>query len=282
MTDLLNNDLWTSVPGPTYPNRHFFHCATAAGYTANNGAFLGVPCRTIYENMADHGNSYKFYSPQLKSTPLLYRNLRNIYNWMRIKNMSTFFEDARAGSLPQYSFIDPDWLKNDNHPPNNLHAGEQYVKDIYEAIRAGPQWQNTVFVLTYDENGGFYDHVAPPTCVPRPDNINPDSNVGDFQFDRLGPRVPTIIISPYVSKGAVYHSDDTSRFFEHSSIPATLKKLFNLPNFLTPRDAAALVFDDVISLSKPRTDCIQTLPTVQCIGLCRLSYIHGCSTCRLF
>ncbi|KAJ1339716.1 hypothetical protein BSLG_005622 [Batrachochytrium salamandrivorans] len=133
---------------------------------------------------------------------------------------------------------------------------------IYEAIRAGPQWQNTVFVLTYDENGGFYDHVAPPTCVFRPDNINPDSNVGDFQFDRLGPRVPTIIISPYVSKGAVYHSDDTSRFFEHSSIPATLKKLFNLPNFLTPRDAAALTFDDVISLSEPRTDCIQTLPTV--------------------
>ncbi|KAK5669041.1 Non-specific phospholipase C6 [Batrachochytrium dendrobatidis] len=61
---------------------------------------------------------------------------------------------------------------------------------------------------------------------------------------------------------AVYHSDDTSRFFEHSSIPATLKKLFNLPNFLTPRDAAALTFDDVISLSEPRTDCIQTLPTV--------------------
>ncbi|KAJ1339718.1 hypothetical protein BSLG_005624 [Batrachochytrium salamandrivorans] len=210
-----NHVFTPSVPGPTYPNRHFFHCATTAGYTANNGAFLGVPCRTIYENMADHGNSYKFYSPQLKSTPLL------------------------AGSLPQYSFIDPDWLKNDNHPPNNLHAGEQYVKDIYEAIRAGPQWQNTVFVLTYDENGGFYDHVAPPTCVPRPDNINPDSNVGDFQFDRLGPRVPTIIISPYVSKGAVYHSDDTSRFFEHSSIPAT-QKLFNLPNFLTPRDAAAL------------------------------------------
>ncbi|EGF80887.1 hypothetical protein BATDEDRAFT_24374 [Batrachochytrium dendrobatidis JAM81] len=109
MTDLLNKDLWTSVPGPTYPNRHFFHCATAAGYTANNGAFLGVPCRTIYENMADHGNSYKFYSPQLKSTPLLYRNLRNIYNWMRIKNMSTFFEDARADYLMQANHTSVFW-----------------------------------------------------------------------------------------------------------------------------------------------------------------------------
>ncbi|KAH6578264.1 hypothetical protein BSLG_007662 [Batrachochytrium salamandrivorans] len=254
-------DNWfASVPGPTYPNRHFYHCATASGYTSNTGNFLGIPCRTIYDNMDDAGVSFRFYSSQLKASPLLYRSLRTIPHLIKIKQIEEFYEDARDGTLRQYSFIDPDFSLNDNHPPHNLHAGEQYVKDIYEALRASPQWNQTMFIITYDENGGFYDHVVPPTDVPIPDASVVGTGVGDFKFDRLGPRVPTIVISPYVPKGGVIHSKTNGRYFEHSSIPATLKKLFKMPKFLTKRDAWALTFESVASLATIRTDCIETLP----------------------
>jgi phospholipase C len=142
--------------------------------------------------------------------------------------------------------------------------GQRLVKEVYEALRAGPQWNQTLLIVTYDEHGGFYDHVATPTAgVPSPDGVRGPPPFF-FKFDRLGVRVPTIMISPWIKKGTVVGRasgpTDTSEY-EHSSIPATIKKIFNLSSdFLTKRDAWAGTFEHIFTeLDQPRTDCPGTL-----------------------
>ncbi|KAL2917742.1 hypothetical protein HK105_202615 [Polyrhizophydium stewartii] len=254
-------DWHASVPGPTYPNRHFVHAATAQGRTDNSGVLAGISLKTIFDNLSANKVTWSVYADGTPSSLLLYTSFRLGANSGKILNTARFLSDAKAGKLPQYSFLDPNFSTTDNHPPHNLNAGEAYVKKLYEAVRASPQWNQTLFLITYDENGGFYDHVVPPTGVPIPDDSKLNPAAGDFKFDRLGVRVPTILISPLVPKGGVFQSTVPGRNYEHSSISATLKKLFNLPSFLTKRDAWALPFDSLASLSTPRTDCIVTLPT---------------------
>lgn len=107
------------------------------------------------------------------------------------------------------------------------------IERIYESLRDSPQWNTTLFIITYDEHGGFFDHVAPPSC-PSPDGIVANDVEGsglNFDFTRLGVRVPVIMISPWIAKGAVRHKPNgpfASSQFEHSSIPATLRSLFKL------------------------------------------------------
>ncbi|KAJ1341892.1 hypothetical protein BSLG_003545 [Batrachochytrium salamandrivorans] len=254
-------DNWfASMPGPTYPNRHFAHCATGYGYTGNTDSLIGVGCKTVFGNLDAAGVSWGVYSDAPLATTLLYRDMRSIPHLKKTYKFGAFIKDAAAGKLPQYTFLDPNNNFNDDHPPNNLHNGQKFIKDTYEALRSSPQWENTLFLITYDENGGFYDHVTPPTNVPIPDSSEMWPAVGDFKFERLGPRVPALVISPYVPKGAVIHSNIPGRNYEHSSIPATLKKIFGLPSFLTKRDAWAIPFDSIASLSSPRKDCIVKLP----------------------
>nr|KAJ3413674.1 hypothetical protein HK105_002012 [Polyrhizophydium stewartii] len=255
-------DWFASVPGPTYPNRHFAHCATAVGLTDNSNLLSGVGCRSIFENLDDNGKSWNIYASTIKLSTLMYKSMRWPNKLLHIRSIDRFITDAKAGKLPQYSYIDPDFDKNDNHPPNDIREGERFVKKLYEAVRASPQWNQTLFLITYDENGGFYDHVPPPTGVPILDDSPVSPAVGDFKFDRLGPRVPAILISPLVPKGGVFQSTVPGRNYEHSSIPATLKNIFNLPSFLTRRDAWALPFDNIASLPSPRTECPVTLPSI--------------------
>ncbi|VAH95995.1 unnamed protein product [Triticum turgidum subsp. durum] len=151
---------------------------------------------------------------------------------------------------------------NDDHPSHDVSEGQRFVKEVYEALRSGPQWEETLLVITYDEHGGFYDHVPTPVGVPSPDGIISDAPFF-FNFDRLGVRVPAFFISPWIEPGTVVHRPSgphpTSEF-EHSSIPATVKKIFNLGSFLTKRDAWAGTFDVVLTRDTPRTDCPATLP----------------------
>ncbi|KAH9248734.1 hypothetical protein BASA81_013575 [Batrachochytrium salamandrivorans] len=246
------DDWFSSFPGATYPNRHFVHCATSSGRTLNTDNIKGVPCKTIFNHLDKNKNSWKVYSDSARISTLLYRDMRHPKRLFNLRKTSHFKRDCAAGKLPQYSFLDPSYDKNDNHPPGNFNNGEAYVKEIYEAIRSSPQWNQTLFLLTYDEGGGFYDHVLPPTGVPIPDTKYPRPSFGDFNFDRLGTRVPTILISPLVPKGKVARSTVPGRHFEHSSIAATIKKVFGLPNFLTKRDEWALPFDTIANLPEPR------------------------------
>lgn len=143
---------------------------------------------------------------------------------------------------------------------------QKFIKEVYETLRASPQWNETLLLITYDEHGGYFDHVPTPVRnVPSPDGIvGPEPFL--FEFNRLGIRVPTIAVSPWIEKGTVVHGPNGSPFpsseYEHSSIPATVKKLFNLSTpFLTKRDEWAGTFENILQIRKePRTDCPETLP----------------------
>lgn len=265
-------DRWfASMPSSTQPNRMFVHSATSHGLTSNVTKKLvgGMPQKTIFDSLEENGFSFGIYFQSIPST-LFYRNLRKLKN---IDNFHPFDIDFKKhcaeGKLPNYVVLEPrfwDLLSipsNDDHPSHDVSKGQHFIKEVYEALRSSPQWNEMLFVITYDEHGGFFDHVPTPvTGVPSPDGIiGPDPF--KFKFDRLGVRVPALFISPWIERGTVLHKasgPEATSQYEHSSIPATVKKIFNLPHFLTKRDAWAATFDVLLTRSTPRTDCPETLP----------------------
>ena len=175
-----------------------------------------------------------------------------------------FLKDAASGDLPDYTYIDPDFEKNDNHPPHNLYSGESFLHSVYKAVRSSPLWNETLLIVTYDEHGGFYDHVVPPVDVPAPDqeSANPDPPSSDgFKFTRLGVRVPAILISPWIPKSSIFRSASSSRAnIEHSSISKTLMRIFDLPRSLSKRDEWAVSLHQCVSfLNTSRSDAPLTL-----------------------
>ncbi|KAL4341995.1 hypothetical protein GQ457_08G020340 [Hibiscus cannabinus] len=202
---------------------------------------------------------------------IIWFNNRNLRQLKYVDNFHpydlSFKRHCKEGKLPNYVVIDPRYFDiltaaaNDDHPSHDVSNGQKLVKEIYEALRSSPQWNQILFLITYDEHGGFYDHVPTPTGVPSPDDIV-SAEPYNFKFDRLGCRVPAILVSPWIEPGTVLHRPSgphpTSEF-EHSSIAATLKKIFNLKEFLTKRDAWAGSFDVVVNRSTPRTDCPEKL-----------------------
>ncbi|MCO5567779.1 hypothetical protein L7F22_021475 [Adiantum nelumboides] len=271
-------DRWfASVPASTQPNRLFVHSATSHGATSNDEAKLagGFPQRTIFDNIYDAGLSFGIYYQNAPSV-LFYRSLRQIKYVDKFKPYSLWFKrDAKSGTLPNYVVIEPRYFDiagapaNDDHPAHDVAEGQKLVKEVYETLRASPQWNQTLLVVTYDEHGGYFDHVPTPLkYVPSPDHNNitgpPPFN---FTFHRLGVRVPTLLISPWINKGTVLHEpvNGPTSFsqYEHSSVPATVKKLFNLPgDYLTQRDAWAGTFEHLLyERSTPRTDCPEVLPS---------------------
>ena len=133
-----------------------------------------------------------------------------------------------------------------------MTRGESLIKCAYEAIRNSPLWNDSLLIITWDEHGGFYDRAIPPAAVPPGDTVR--HNKFGFTFDRYGPRVPAVVISPFVPRNLIDH-----RLYDHSSIPATLEARFGL-NPLTQRDAKANQLAPLLSLANPRTDCPATLP----------------------
>lgn len=267
-------DRWfSSIPGPTQPNRLFVYSATSHGSTSHVKKQLasGYPQKTIFDSLHENGMNFGIYFQNIPTT-LFYRNMRKLKYIFKFHQYDLKFKkDARDGKLPSLTVVEPRYFDlkgmpaNDDHPSHDVANGQKIVKEVYETLRASPQWNETLLVITYDEHGGFYDHVKTPYV-----NIpNPDGNTGPapsfFNFDRLGVRVPTIMVSPWIKKGTVIsrpQGPTPTSEYEHSSIPATIKKMFNLSsNFLTRRDAWAGTFEQVVGqLTSPRTDCPEILP----------------------
>ncbi|KAK9273937.1 hypothetical protein L1049_018749 [Liquidambar formosana] len=265
-------DRWfASIPAETQPNRLYVHSATSHGATTNDTNMLieGYPQKTIFESLDEEGFSFGIYYVYPPAT-LFYRNLRKLKYLKNFHQFDLQFKThCKEGKLPNYVVVEQRYFDlkilpgNDDHPSHDVSQGQKFIKEVYEALRASPQWNEMLFIITYDEHGGFYDHVSTPvTGVPSPDDIiGPEPF--NFQFDRLGVRVPAIMISPWIERGTVLHGPSgpyPSSEFEHSSIPATVKKIFNLKEFLTKRDAWAGTFESVVSRKSPRTDCPVTLP----------------------
>ncbi|KAK8697660.1 hypothetical protein V6N13_113799 [Hibiscus sabdariffa] len=205
-------DRWfASVPSSTQPNRLYVHSATSVGATSNIPSLLvnGYPQRTIFENLDDGGVSWGIYYQNILAT-LFYKNLRKLKYLFRFRPYGlTFEKHAKEGKLSGYVVVEQRYLDtkleaaNDDHPSHDVYQGQMFVKEVYETLRSSPQWNQTLLIITYDEHGGFFDHVATPVSgVPSPDGIvGPDPFF--FKFDRLGVRVPTIMVSPWIDKATV-------------------------------------------------------------------------------
>jgi phospholipase C len=203
-------DRWfASVPTSTQPNRLFVHSATSHGLTFNARKDLihGFPQKTIFDSLEENGLSFGIYYQNIPAT-LFYQSLRRLKHLVKFHQYSLKFKlHAKLGKLPNYVVIEQRYFDcemfpaNDDHPSHDVARGQRFVKEVYETLRASPQWNETALIITYDEHGGFYDHVPTPVVgVPQPDGIvGPDPYY--FKFERLGVRVPTFLISPWIEKG---------------------------------------------------------------------------------
>lgn len=248
------NRWFSSIPGPTWPNRFFMHCATSGGYLDNE--LRDYPMQTLFQNLSAAGVTWRVYYHDVPQS-LALQSQRQYFSTRYELYDQAFVRDCRNGLLPQYSFIEPRYSNegasraNDQHPIHGVPLGDLLIADVYEAMRASPNWETTMLLITWDEHGGFYDHVVPERTV-NPDN----APVSDFDFTLLGARVPAVVISPYIPKATV----DIHTVYDHSSICASAKELFGLPQFLTRRDAQANTFLKLANLAQPRSDTPESLP----------------------
>ena len=270
------NGWFSSIPGPTVCNRAFAHYGTSFGQVNLDIFYVKDASESIYERMLAAGRTTKLYyfdpSSSTQEVVNLLKNQPQIFG-----TYPQFLEDCKNNALPDYSFVEPNYsdhpgddggelLASDQHPDHDVQAGEVFIASIYDAIRQNPDlWQSTALLITYDEHGGIYDHVPPPACIP--DGFHAplaDTNNMPFAFDRLGVRVPSILVSPWIAKGTVVPGPEdpaNGRVFEHASIPATITQHFigNYDN-RTPREKAAQTFLDLLTDEmRPDSDC----PTIE-------------------
>jgi phospholipase C len=224
-------DAWfSSVMGPTWPNRYYSMLGTSAGKTSNEPIAEELP--TVFERVYRAGKSFGLYFGNISFAAL---SPRHYLEDPEFQYMEKFFEDAAAGTLPNLSWIDPIYGRNDDHPPAHPLAGQVLLQSIYRAMASSPQWERSLLVITYDEHGGFYDHVPPPTT---------DDDHATEGFDQLGFRVPSLVVGPYVQPGVV-----SSTVYDHTSIYRSLAEMWQLDG-LTARDRAANSFLDVLDASR--------------------------------
>jgi phospholipase C len=188
--------------------------------------------------------------------------------WTHMNSLDTLMEILKKDSFATtFTLIEPNYGNptdsggfaggTSQHPIDDVRGGEGLIKKVYEAIRSSPKWKNSVLIITYDEHGGFYDHQVPPTATPPGDSNVRHKN--GFNFDRLGVRVPAVIVSPWIRKGTV-----DSTVYDHTSIAATLTQLFGMKP-LTARDKVANNITGLLSLEKPRlsdSEALMKLPEV--------------------
>jgi len=260
------NRWFASIPGPTICNRAFAHYGTSFGRVDMNVIYLNEPFKSVYDRMVNAGHSAKIYYYDTASSTMEVANLLQNEPKM-FGTYPQFLDDCAKGNLPDYSFVEPNFsdhdsdsgeeVANDQHPDHNVQAGELFIASIYNAVKNSPEWPSTALLIVYDEHGGIFDHVVPPACTPDQFQASAnDTGTGmPFAFDRLGVRVPAILVSPWIPAGTV-----VNRVFDHASIPATITKFF-MGDYSprSPRETSANVFIDpannLLSLDTMRTDC---------------------------
>lgn len=282
------SDAWfASVPTQTNCNRAFSLCGTSLGAvdnddtptpgTGGSGIYQTFQTDTLFNvlsNLAPTVDWTIYYSKVDLWPPCytvsLFPNIENITGYAsQVQPIDDFFSKAKAGKLGAFSYVEPAWglmwrgigtNGNDYHPPCNVQPGEAFLASVYAALTANTDaWNKTLLIITFDEHGGTFDHVAPSWqgCTPPDDITSPKG----FGFNRFGVRVPTILVSPWVAAGTVFRSP-TAVPFDHTSVIATVMKWAGLDptsGVLGARVAAAASVDSALTLSAPRTD----LPVIQ-------------------
>jgi phospholipase C len=266
-------DRWfCALPGPTWPNRMFSHAASS-GYLDDSpsnseiawweiapGEGFEFGNGTIYDALDRAHLDYRFYAGDdfpmvsgLKGVSIL--SIHDFAeHFVEDLGKSDFAKVRVVHIEPSYDAFNDYKDGTSQHPLADVQRGESFIKAVYEAIRNSPVWNKSLLIITWDEHGGFYDHVAPPAAQ-KPNDKHPDDNhnVNGFVFDKYGPRVPAVVISPWIAKNTIDH-----RVYDHSSIPATTERLFGLKP-LTDRDAVAHAPTTLLTLPVPRTDAPTTV-----------------------
>jgi phospholipase C len=278
-TFTLANRWFPSVPGPTYPNRRFLLAGTAYGATVTATETLLDPPPahgTIFDRLSDHNINWCNYFTDLPLTSVIPSII--LKHSRHLASIDKFFHDCQAGTLPAVSFVDPalgafsevgkalgslpfpvkEALKvlgadfentspgETQEDPQDMYYGEAWAHRLVEAVLQSPKWSRTLLIYTYDEHGGYYDHVPPPRAIP-PDAIAPKLSPGDPPggYDMYGPRVPTVVVSPYSKPHGV-----SNQIYDHTSVLATIEAKWNLPA-LTLRDANANHVMDFLNPDEP-------------------------------
>lgn len=232
---------FASVMGPTWPNRYYMHsCSSGGGKSNIPSPFL----KTLWHACDDAGVTSRIYFTDVPWSigafpliPTVWGKLADSFDGFSIdglinpNDLDRFFADAASGELPSFTIIDPGFTSNDDHPEHSPELGQILIGSIYKALAEGPAWDKTLLIITYDEHGGFYDHVAPGETVDE-----------DPEFRQLGFRVPSLVIGPRVRRGCVI---DTP--FEHCSIGATLMRRFGV----APLNERMSTANDVSSCINP-------------------------------
>jgi phospholipase C len=254
-------DRWfASVPAQTWPNRGFMHTGTSRGEVTNSGP-IAYNTETIFEVLQKTGNSWGIYKDTVipSLTKLQYPRL-GLFP-LHFHQFAQFKVDAKNGTVPKYSFIEPSFTiqPNDQHSPHNVTDGERFLAEVWAAVSTGAHWAQTLLVITYDEHGDCYDHVPPPWGAIIPDTASLSGAQG-FRFNRFGVRVPTVVISPLIEAGTVFRSP-TGAPFDHTSILATLRDWLAIPDsamLSSQRIKAAPTLEFLLARDEPR----DTLPEV--------------------
>jgi phospholipase C len=268
------NRWFSSLPGPTYPNRRFLLAGTAYGSTITHGDPLvadSPASGTVFKLLSDHHITWADYFSDVPMSMVIGRDILD--HPLHHHRIEKFFEDCRRGKLPSVSFVDPRvgvasrigkpiadlggrfhlWLKaigadlirddpaETEEDPQDLYYGEAWAHSVFQAVLESPLWPRTCVIYLYDEHGGYYDHVAPPAAI-APDDIAPHLQASDpvAGYTQYGPRVPAIVVSPYSRPGA-----STDVIHDHTSVLATIEAKWNLPA-LTLRDANAATIMDFL------------------------------------
>lgn len=269
------NGWFSSIPGPTICNRAFAHYGTSFGSVGMDPFEVKAPYKSIYDRMLAAGKTAKLYYFDIASSTMEVVNL--LSNQPQIfGTYQQLLNDCDSGNLPDYCFVEPNYKDHpgpgggslpasDQHPDHDVQSGEIFIASIYNKIIANDQLRNnTAILIVYDEHGGIFDHVPPPACVPDDPFVASADSTGTgqpFKFDRLGVRVPAILISPWIAKGTVVKGPEdpaNGRVYEHASIPATVTKYF-IGDYdqRSPREKAARMFlDDLLGdVERPPEDC---------------------------
>lgn len=254
------NRWFSSIPGPTLPNRLYAHAGTSDKRLDLSAEEIGTS-RTIYEVLADADVSSTIYADGWTTTATFARLMK--YQDQFFGTLDDFYQDCYDNNLPAYCFLEPRYSsgvvngiflpQNDQHPDSDVNEGEHLIFSVYQAIRSNRKiWESSMLVIVYDEHGGIYDHVPPPAATPPGDGDSPDPK---FKFDRYGVRVPAVIVSAYTDH--VVCND----VFDHTSLIATARKLLTKGEFrddqLKNRAKSANTFDVVLNCKDPQKDHVE-------------------------
>jgi phospholipase C len=230
----------------TYPNRRYLMSGTSDGVISTSAANFSVQAKngSIFDRLDQHKISWRNYYTDAPATLIVPGPFTDARRAKLVK-IDQFYTDAKRGKLPAVSFVDPHFEIQSEENPQDIQFGEQFVAKVIRAVMKSPNWKNTALFLTYDEHGGYYDHVPPPKAI-KPDSTPPLLKPGDTPgaFDRYGFRVPTVVVSPYARPNYV------SRVVQdHTSILRFIERKWNI-GALTFRDANAADMTDYFDFKR--------------------------------